>query len=152
MFLESVAAKKQPKPKKGERIVDGDLNELIGQVETIVEDQDEEQMYASELKDTLTRLRPDFSERSYGCSTFGKLVALIASKSDKLSSWTEDSSLMIGLSGSDESSARMDKSNWLHAAHIGLPIPDRMKDVLAQLHGREDKSNDEKNDDAKEEN
>ena len=39
-----------------------------------------------------------------------------------------------------------------NAAHIGLPIPDRMKDVLAQLHGREDKSNDEKNDDAKEEN
>ena len=39
-----------------------------------------------------------------------------------------------------------------NAAHIGLPIPDRMKDVLAQLHGREDKSNDEKNDDAKKEN
>ena len=39
-----------------------------------------------------------------------------------------------------------------NATHIGLPIPDRMKDVLAQLHGREDKSNDEKNDDAKEEN
>ena len=28
-----------------------------------------------------------------------------------------------------------------NAAHIGLPIPDRMKDVLAQLHGREDKNN-----------
>ena len=27
-----------------------------------------------------------------------------------------------------------------NAAHIGLPIPDKMKDVLAQLHGREDKS------------
>ena len=39
-----------------------------------------------------------------------------------------------------------------NAAHIGLPIPDRMKDVLAQLHGREDKSDDEKNDDTKEEN
>ena len=25
-----------------------------------------------------------------------------------------------------------------NAAHIGLPIPDKMKDVLAQLHGRED--------------
>lgn len=34
-----------------------------------------------------------------------------------------------------------------NAAHIDLPIPDRMKDVLAQLHGREDK-----NDDTKEEN
>ena len=28
-----------------------------------------------------------------------------------------------------------------NAAHIGLPIPDKMKDVLAQLHGREDKNN-----------
>jgi len=115
VFLESVAAKKQPKPKKGERVVDGDLTELIAQVETIVEDQDEEQMYASELKDTLTRLRPDFSERSYGCPTFGKLVALISAQSEKLSSWTEDSSLMIGLSGSVESSGKLDKTNWIPA-------------------------------------
>ena len=28
-----------------------------------------------------------------------------------------------------------------NAAHIGLPIPDGMKNVLAQLHRREDKSN-----------
>ena len=27
-----------------------------------------------------------------------------------------------------------------NAAHIGLPIPDKMKDVLAQLHGREDET------------
>ena len=39
-----------------------------------------------------------------------------------------------------------------NAAHIGLPIPDRMKNVLAQLHGREDKSNNDKNDDTKEAN
>ena len=115
VFLESVAAKKQPKLKKGERVMDGDLNELIAQVETIVEDQDEEQMYASELKDTLMRLRPDFSEKSYGCPTFGKLVALIAHNSSKLHSWTEDSSLMIGLSASDDSSPTLDKSNWVAA-------------------------------------
>ena len=115
VFLESVAAKKPSKPKKGERVVDGDINELIAQVETIVEDQDEEQMYASELKDTLTRLRPDFSERSYGCPTFGKLIALISSKSEKLHSWTEDSSLMIGLSGSVVSAAKLDKNSWVPA-------------------------------------
>ena len=34
-----------------------------------------------------------------------------------------------------------------NAAHIGLPIPDRMKDVLAQLHGREDKNNTDAGDD-----
>jgi len=115
VFLESVAAKKPQKTKKGERVVDGDINELIAQVETIVEDQDEEQMYASELKDTLTRLRPDFSERSYGCPTFGKLIALISSKSDKLHSWTEDSSLMIGLSGAVDNAAKLDKTNWVPA-------------------------------------
>ena len=28
-----------------------------------------------------------------------------------------------------------------NAAHIGLPVPERLKDVLAQLHNREDKDN-----------
>ena len=27
-----------------------------------------------------------------------------------------------------------------NAAHIGLPIPEKMKDVLAQLHGRTDEN------------
>ena len=88
VFLESVAAQQPKQKQRGERQTDGDLNALIAQVETIVEDQEQQQMYASELKDTLMRLRSDFSERSYGCSTFGKLIALISSKSDKLRSWT----------------------------------------------------------------
>ena len=29
-----------------------------------------------------------------------------------------------------------------NAAHIGLPVPDKLKDVLAQLHNRKDKSED----------
>ena len=120
VFLESVAAKKQPKPKKNNQAGSADLSELISQVETIVEDQDEEQMYASELKDTLTRLRPDFSERSYGCATFGKLVALISSRSEKLTSWTEDSSLMIGLSGSEENTVKLDRNNWVSAFTVAL--------------------------------
>ena len=121
VFLESVAAK-QPKPKqKDQRKSDdsGDLNALIAQVETIVEDQEQQEMYASELKDTLMRLRPDFSERRYGCPTFGKLIALISSRSDKLTSWTEESSLMIGLEGGDEEE-QLDKSNWLAAFTAAL--------------------------------
>ena len=31
-----------------------------------------------------------------------------------------------------------------NAAHLGLPIPEKLKSVLAQLHGREDKTDDEK--------
>lgn len=71
-------------------------------------------MYASELKDTLMRLRSDFNERSYGCSTFGKLIALLSAKSQKLRSWTEQSSLMIGLNAADNE-VQLDKSNWMPA-------------------------------------
>ena len=114
VFLESVAAQ-QPKPKqKGER-ASGDLNELIAQVETIVEDQEQQQMYASELKDTLMRLRPDFSEKSFGSATFGKLIAQITQKNEKLRSWTEQSSLMIGLSSAEDDEPKLDKTNWLPA-------------------------------------
>ena len=121
VFLESVA-KRQPKKakKKDEAPLDGDINELVSQVETIVSDQDEEQMYASELKDTLNRLRPDFSEKSYGCATFGKLVQQITRNSDKLTSWMENSSLMIGLDTEDEGEAKLDKNNWVHAFEQAL--------------------------------
>ena len=34
-----------------------------------------------------------------------------------------------------------------NAAHIGLPVPDKLKDVLSQLHGRADKSIDKNTDD-----
>ena len=30
-----------------------------------------------------------------------------------------------------------------NAAHLGLPIPDKLKDILAQLHGREEKAADD---------
>ena len=122
VFLESVAKRQPKKTKKQESIPEeGDINELVSQVETIVGDQDEEQMYASELKDTLTRLRPDFSEKSYGCATFGKLVAAITKRSDKLTSWMENSSLMIGLDTEDEDQEpKLDKNNWLPAFEQAL--------------------------------
>ena len=117
VFLESVAKRQPKKSKKEEQRIalDGDINELVSQVETIVSDQDEEQMYASELKDTLNRLRPDFSERSFGCATFGKLVQQITKNSEKLTSWMESSSLMIGLSTDEGDEGKLDKSNWLPA-------------------------------------
>ena len=37
-----------------------------------------------------------------------------------------------------------------NAAHIGLPIPDKMKDVLAQLHGRTDEKKDNEQEDEQE--
>jgi len=119
IFLESVAVTTKPpqvKPSAKEKEEESpDLAELIVQIETILADQDEDMMYASELKDTLTRLRPDFDERTYGCATFGKLMAMVAARSSRLKVWTEDSSLKIGLNGSDAPTPQLNKENWLPA-------------------------------------
>ena len=121
VFLENVAAKKPAKSRvKDDRVTDGDFMELTRTVETILEDQDSEQMYASELKDTLTRLRPDFNERAYGCATFGKLVARIAAQSSRVKAWTEDSSLMLALSSSSIEQPSLDKNNWIPAFKTAL--------------------------------
>ncbi len=122
IFLESVAStKKPPKPSSKEP---ADVQELITMVETILADQAEDMMYASELKDTITRLKPDFDERSYGCATFGKLMALLCSHSQRLKCWTEESSLKIGMVGSDSPAPQLNKSNWLPAFREAL---DRFK-------------------------
>ena len=118
LFLESVARKKKPAHSKGSSHTDeGDIDELVAKVETILRDRDEDRMYASEIKDTLTRLQPDFNERTYGCSTFGKLMALVSKKSELVKVRTEDSSLMAGLSApeTEESAAQLNKANWLPA-------------------------------------
>ena len=122
VFLESVAAAKKPAKSKakGDHTAEGDIDELTRTVETILEDQDSEQMYASELKDTLTRLRPDFDERTYGCSTFGKLVAQMAAHSEKLKTWTEGSSLMLSLTNPESDRATLDKNNWIPAFSAAL--------------------------------
>ena len=121
VFLENVAANTPTKSKaKEDRAAEGDLSELISTVETILEDQDSEQIYASELKDTLTRLRPDFNERSYGCSTFGKLMTRMAAQSQRLRVWTEGSSLMLSLTNPDDAAATLDKNNWIPAFRAAL--------------------------------
>ena len=119
IFLESMAPRKKSGNRQGrmDRSEDGDIEQLVSRVETILRDRDEDRMYASEIKDTLTRLQPDFNERSYGCSTFGKLMALVAKKSEYVKVWTQDSSLMAGLSAPDsgENSQQLTRSNWLPA-------------------------------------
>ena len=121
IFLESVASVTKPaKIARQERDQDHGaeptIGELAKQVLTILQDQDEDQMYASELKDALMRLRPDFNERNYGCATFGKLMTALTGQSKRLRAWTEDSSLIVGLSApADAPQAKLDKSNWIQA-------------------------------------
>ena len=125
LFLESVttatksAAKteRRKQPERGEdtSIQEISIEEMTKLLETIVEDQDEDQMYASELKDTLMRLRPDFNERTYGCSTFGKFIQLAISHSDILHAHTEESSLIVSLATADEPMQQLNRNNWIPA-------------------------------------
>ena len=101
IFLESVASVSKPKKaarpaqeQDADHGADLTLDEMRKLVLTILQDQDEDQMYASSLKDTLMRLHPDFNERNYGCSTFGRFIQLVAKDCGELRVWTENSSLM----------------------------------------------------------
>ena len=53
---------------------ESELNKLLT---TVLEEHNDE-MYASELKGVLLRLRPDFNEKTYGCATFYKLLTKLA--------------------------------------------------------------------------
>ena len=70
-----------------------------------------------ERRASIRRLRPDFNEHNYGCSTVGKLMAQVAKKSDMVRVWTEDSSLMVGIASAEVEGGgqQLNKSNWLPA-------------------------------------
>lgn len=80
-FLESVSSAASrtggnKKQSKNEPLDLSGLNRLIEKI--LTEQSDEGEMYASEVKGTLLRLRPDFNEKAFGCSTFGKLLSKLA--------------------------------------------------------------------------
>lgn len=124
IFLESVAAGNAKHEKvriEQDRSSEPSLDDLCKTALNILHDQDDDKMYASELKDTLTRLHPDFDERSYGCATFGKFVSKLASVCPEIRFWTEASSLLVGLNaGLEAGEPELNKSNWLPAFRQSL--------------------------------
>lgn len=67
----SPRARKRPPPTK-EPLDEQELNKALCGI--LEEQTDKDELYASELKGILLRLRPDFNEKSYGCTTFLKLL------------------------------------------------------------------------------
>ena len=77
-FLESVASgKERPGAAVTEALTLSDVNDYIV---AILKESDTGEMLASEVKSVLLRLRPNFSEKSVGYSTFGKLLAQLAAQ------------------------------------------------------------------------
>ena len=94
-FLESVkAGKERAAAPVGEALTLADVN---GMIVTILDESGGGEMLASEVKSTLLRLRPDFSEKSVGFSSFGKLLARLAQQYGAFSIMSEGYNLYISL-------------------------------------------------------
>ena len=100
-FLETVGKRNVEKPKKQKVSVNteeaADESELNKLLTTVLEEQDQDEIYASELKETLLRLRPDFNEKAYGCATFYKLLTKLANRFGDLRVHNDNFNVMVGL-------------------------------------------------------
>ena len=71
-----------------------DVNDLIV---TILKESDSGEMLASEVKSVLLRLRPNFSEKSVGFSTFGKLIARLSQQFGAFTVESEQFNVIVSL-------------------------------------------------------
>ena len=96
-FLESVASGKERAAAApvGEALTLADVNSLIV---TILGEGDSGEMLASEVKSVLLRLRPNFSEKSVGFSTFGKLLTRLSQQFGAFTIVAEQYNLIVQLS------------------------------------------------------
>ncbi len=121
-FLESVGKRNVEKPKRQkvsagteEAADESELNKLLT---TVLEEQDQDEIYASELKETLLRLRPDFNEKAYGCATFYKLLCKLASRFGDLRVHNDNFNVMVGLTNAGdngETIPQLTRENWKEA-------------------------------------
>ncbi len=125
-FLESMnrraSAPAQPKRQRASAAPSeelGDLaalNKLLCQV--LEEQAETDEMYASELKNVLMRLRPDFNEKTYGCASFYKLLQKLASQFGDLRVKNDNFNVMVSLAthaDSDEGVVQLTRDNWREA-------------------------------------
>ena len=121
-FLESVGGRKvtPPTTKKSrqstseESMDEAELNKLLCSI--FEEQSDKDEMYASELKGVLLRLRPDFNEKAYGCATFGKLLSNLAAKFGDLKIKNDNFNVMVSLNAAEQETApQLTRENWREA-------------------------------------
>jgi uncharacterized protein (TIGR00288 family) len=91
-------------------------DDLMEVVEKIISDQADTDgtLFVSELKKTLLRLRPEFSEKSYGYNSFGKLLNTLEAKYNTIKVFGDNNSLKVKMRGDSKSLAgEISKSNWV---------------------------------------
>ena len=123
-FLESVGGRSVTPAKKRrgsanaaeEMLEETELNKIMCSV--LQEQTDTEEMYASELKEVILRLRPDFNEKTYGCATFYKLLQKLSGKYGNLHVKNDNFNVMVRLNTPAETGEgipQLTKENWREA-------------------------------------
>ena len=124
-FLEGVsrkaAAPARTKKQKGSAVSEemadeAELNKLV--VSIIDESSGMDEMYASELKGVLTRLRPDFNEKSYGCASFYKLLTKLSARFGDVHVKNDNFNVMVSLNANMEGAEthpQLTRENWREA-------------------------------------
>ncbi len=128
LFLESVAggAKKKKQSAK-EDSASGSLAELSKLIAEILDEQADPDgfLYASELKNILLRLRPDFNERNFGHASFGKLLLEMQQKYKAIQVVNDNYSVKVRLAGEGgrETGGRgrsVTQENWVNVFKSAL--------------------------------
>ena len=117
-FLESVSSvsrdkRSRQKQSKDEPLDDAGLNKLLEGI--LSEQTDEDEMYASELKGVLLRLRPDFNEKAFGCASFGKLLNKLAAKFGSIRVKNDNYHVLVSLNADAPDAAckkQLTPENW----------------------------------------
>jgi uncharacterized protein (TIGR00288 family) len=119
IFLESVSAsvgkRREESAEETALSTTAELNELV---QRIINEQagEEGYLYASELKKTINRIRPDFDEKNYGFASFGKLLANLAKQYKSIKIEDDNHSLKVSLVAERVTKGNtMTRSNWKKA-------------------------------------
>lgn len=117
-FLENVgvrtrtpSVKKKPSNADKEQLDEQELNKML--VGILEEQTNKDELYASELKGVLLRLRPDFNEKAYGCATFLKVLDKQSQSFGNLHIRSDNFNVMVSLSPqTKETAPQLTKENW----------------------------------------
>jgi uncharacterized LabA/DUF88 family protein len=126
LFMETVRGPVAENRPKGDE--EDDLQTLAAEIRSIILEQegdDEGYVHASALKNTLIRLRPDFSEKNYGFRSFGKLLAQIQKECGSIECKENGKILKVRLV-QEQGGKRLDRENFRESVQ---PILQRFKET-----------------------
>ena len=110
-FLESVSSGKERSVSEvSSALTLSDVNDLVV---TILRESEGGEMLASEVKSVLLRLRPNFSEKSIGFSTFGKMLAKLEEQFGSFEMESEEYNLILRLNQAYAAVEQLTRENYV---------------------------------------